>query len=284
MSAALPKLSVRWTVGDVSARGFEELRLSIHGAVRLFGPETAYTVCVNSLSLDEARERTGAVPDNISWRDVSREVPAFLQPHFDAGMSEGVGWKLAPLLLFPDRHELALDNDCILWRRPAALDAFLAREDACLMAEDVRRCLGQFDQCCPPGHLNSGIRGLPSHADLAAAMRTVLREQEHATGAPVLLRSELDEQGLQAAALARIGEVLLVSAEDVTICSPFWPHRSELGRCGAHFVGSNARHISWSYYDRPADAWMEEHWHAVRPEIYRRVGLPVPAASLPAVV
>ncbi len=274
------KLGVRWTVGNVSPRGFEELRLSIHSAMRLFGPDAAYAVCVNSLPLEDARRRTGSVPEDVSWHDISGAIPAFLASHFDAGMSEGVGWKLAPLRLFRDRHELSLDNDCILWSLPTALENWLAREDACLMTEDVQRCLGQFDDSCPPGNLNSGIRGLPPGFDFQAALEAVLREREAATGEPVLLRSELDEQGLQASALARSGKLLLVSVQEVTVCSPLWPHRREVGTCGAHFVGSNVRHLPWNYYDRPADAWMEEHWQAVRPEIYRRLELSVPAAVI----
>ena len=47
---------------------------------------------------------------------------------------------------------------------------------------------------------------------------------------------------------------------------------SDLGRCGAHFVGLNARHIAWNYYDRPADEWMTEHWLRNRAALYARTG------------
>jgi hypothetical protein len=283
MSApASAKLGIRWTIGDVSPRGWEELRLSIHGAVQLFGPQAAYVVCVNTVSLADAQARTGPVPDCIEWRDTTAAIPAFLRAHLDSGMSEGVGWKLAPLRLFPDRHELSLDNDCILWNVPETMQEWLSRDDACLLAEDVRRCLGRFDGYCPPGNYNSGIRGLPPGFDLESAMQAVLRAEESTSRAPVLLRSELDEQGLQAAALARHGQLLVVGREEVSICSPFWPHHPHLGRCGAHFVGSNARHIPWNYYDRPADSWAAEHWRDLRPQIYRRVGLDLPHEADPA--
>jgi hypothetical protein len=266
-------VGVRWTVGDVSPRGWEELRLSIHGALRLFGPTARYAVCVNSVALGEARERTGAVPECVEWKQVDGELPAFLSAHLDRDMSEGVGWKLAPLRLFPDRHELSLDNDCILWAAPRGLEDWLEPGDACLIAEDVRRCLGRFDADCPPGQYNSGVRGLPPGFDLGAALRAILDGEARNAGGPVPLRSELDEQGLQTAALARVGRLLTVNTEELSICSPFWPHQRELGSCGAHFVGSNARHIAWDYYDRPADAWAAEHWQTVRNEVYARVGL-----------
>jgi hypothetical protein len=91
---------------------------------------------------------------------------------------------------------------------------------------------------------------------------------------PVTLRSELDEQGLQAAALSLRNPPLLVSTDEVTICSPFWPHRPHLGPRGAHFLGLNARELPWRYYDRPAVEWIAENWQRHRHELYRRVGLP----------
>ena len=94
---------------------------------------------------------------------------------------------------------------------------------------------------------------------------------------PVLLESELDEQGLQIAALSLDKPPLVVTLEEVTICSPFHPHIPHLGRCGAHFVGINARHIPWSYYGQPATE-LRQHWQEHRAELYRRVGLEPDAA------
>ena len=112
----MPPVSVgiRWTIGDVNERGFEALRLSIWGAWRAFGPDAAYVVCVNTVSPEEARARTGPVPHAVVWRPAS-DLPGFLRGHLEAGMAEGVAWKVAPLRCFPDRWELSLDNDCIFW-------------------------------------------------------------------------------------------------------------------------------------------------------------------------
>jgi len=272
------RLGIRWTVGDVSERGFEALRLSVWGAWNLFGPHAAYAVCCNSLSLAEARAKASPLPEGVHWHDSAAAVPPWLRHHLAGGMAEGVAWKFAPLRLFPDRFELSLDNDCILWDIPAALRAWLEEgaPDRCLLAEDVKPAFGQFAAFCGAAPRNSGIRGLPPGFDLERALRDVLRRQETATGQPVLLTSELDEQGLQVAALSTHGTSLAVQTDEVTICSPFWPHRPELGRCGAHFVGLNARHIAWDYYDRPADDWMREHWLRHRGTLYQRTGAPAP--------
>jgi hypothetical protein len=263
------RLAIRWTIGDVSERGFEALQLSLWGAWKAFGPAASYVVCVNTVSCREARARTGVVPEAVTWRGASG-LPSFLRGHMEVGMAEGVAWKFAPLRTAENSWELALDNDCILWAMPAAVRQWLEAGDyrLCLLEEDVKRCLGQFEDFCGPEACNTGIRGLPPGFDLAAALQEVLAQR------PVMLRSELDEQGLQTAALSRTKPPLLVSLDDVTICSPFWPHTPRLGACGAHFVGLNARELPWHYYDRPATQWVEENWRRHLPMLRHAVELP----------
>lgn len=274
------RLAVRWTIGEVRERGFEMLRLSIACAARLFGPHAKYVVCVNSLSASEARRRTGSVPVAVEWREVTRaDVPQVLRANLNAELMEGMGWKLVPLRIYPERFELALDNDCIVWRLPEAMGRWLECGDAVLFAEDVARCYGSFDALCPAGRLNAGIRGLPPGRDPGAALDSVLRELRGKDGAPVRLIGEIEEQGLQAAAICRMGQVLCVRTDEVSICSPFWPRSAELGSCGAHFTGMNAWLVPFDYYDRPADEWLAEHWERHRPALYEKAGLEMPEAA-----
>jgi hypothetical protein len=271
------RLAVRWTIGDVRERGFEMLRLSIACSFKLFGPLARYLVCVNSLSLAEARERTGSLPVVVEWCEVTRaDVPEVLRAYSDESLIEGMGWKLVPLRTWPERYELALDNDCILWDLPEGMRQWLQSEDGSLFAEDVERCLGSFDAICPPGALNGGIRGLAPGEDLGESLEAVLQETSRAAGIRLQLISEIEEQGLQAAAVCRMHPLFLVTTTEVSICSPFWPRSPKLGTCGAHFVGMNTRHIPWNYYDRPADIWLEEHWRRHRPMLYEKAGLPLP--------
>jgi hypothetical protein len=275
------ELAIRWTIGNVSDRGWEALRLSIWGAHKLFGPGAAYVVVVNGVSPGVARERAGDLPEETIWR-CAREIPIFLRRHFDASMAEGVGWKLAPLRVFPDRYELALDNDCILWKMPEAIHRWLEQTDGrtCVFAEDVARGVGQFSDFCGPGNRNSGIRGLPPRLDFEWALRTILAEKESRDGKPVVMSSELDEQGLQTAAIERFGSPLIVAVDDVTICSPFPPHLPHLGRCGAHLVGTNARRFSWELDGRNGIEYTNEHWLRHRADLYERVGIAPPAPAL----
>ena len=271
------RLAVRWTIGNVRDRGYEMLRLSMSCAFRLFGPLACYLVCVNSISVAEAQERTGHLPFTPEWRQVTRaDVPPVLRAHVDGSLMEGMGWKLVPLRTWPDRYELALDNDCILWNLPEGMGRWLESPDGFLFAEDAERSLGSFDALCPPGAFNAGIRGLPPGQDLSESLDTVLAERS-ALVAPNQARvvAEIDEQGLQAAAMLRMQPLFLVRKDEVSLCSPFWPRSPELGSCGAHFLGMNAPHIPFDYYGRPADQWLDEHWQRHRPALYARAGVPV---------
>ncbi len=269
--SAAPRLGVRWTIGRVSPRGFEALRLSLWGAWRLFGAAARYAVVVNTVPLADAIARTGPVPDAVDWRP-AEGLPDRLAARLDAGMAEGVAWKFAPPRVFPDLPELALDNDVILWDTPAALARWLAEPGGFLLAEDVTAAFGRFARFCGPEPRNLGIRGLPPGFDLESALRRTL---DLADG---VLDSELDEQGLQVAALQRAGPCRTIGLDDVSVCSPFWPHRPERGRAGAHYVGINAHHIPWTYHGRPATEVRIAHWEAHRRDLYAAVGLDPPAA------
>ena len=152
------------------------------------------------------RARTGHVPAAVEWRSPGK-VPGFLEPFLVDAMADRVAWKFAPLRVFADRHELALDNDRILRAVPRAIGVWLGAdgEGPCVIAEDVRPGFGQSADLTGPAPRNSGIRGLPPGLDRREALRSVLSLQ------PAPLASELDEQGLQVAAVSRCCAPLVVS-------------------------------------------------------------------------
>lgn len=265
---------IRWTVGDVSDRGFEALRLSAWGARRCFGPEADYVICVNSIPLDVAVQRAGPMPLGIEWIGIRPDdLPDFIRARVDASFSGGVAWKFAPVRLFPDRYEISLDNDVVLWKMPACIERWLAGGRFGILAEDVRRSLGSFDAYCGTGAWNSGIRGLPPGLDYASALRDALESHD------VVLRSELDEQGLQVVAMMRCTDVDVVTVDEVSICSPIPPHHENLGACGAHFVGLNARSMSWGYGGAAPTDLIARHWDGYLPLLQKNVGISEPALS-----
>lgn len=254
-------LAIRWTVGDVSSRGFDALALSVRGAQALFGPETTYSISVNTVPVEQVQFHLGGLADGVSWHCADGKAPAWLtERYLDSAYAEGVAWKFAPVRLFPDRHELALDNDVILWEIPPSVEKWLGDSDATLIAEDVKPAFGIFAPLCPDGGRNSGIRGLPPGYDLESALRRQLEEK------PVRLTSELDEQGLQVAVLTS-GKHYVTTLDEVTICSPIPPHLPHFGHCGAHFVGLNAKTLPWEWNGKSGERYIHEHWDRCLPDL-----------------
>jgi len=263
----LAPLGVRWVVGDATELLLESLRLSIHGAVRAFGPRARYVVCVHTITVAAARRRMGDVPDVVDFRDVTYEIDPRVRGYLDDGMAQDVGWKLTPMRLFDDRHELSLEPECVLWSVPRAIDAWLADPEGCLLAEDVRPGYGRFAALCGPEPRSSRIRGVPPSFDLGREVETILAREGDC------LRSRLDEQGLEIAAVTRQRRTHLVPLAEVPICSPFPPHALEIGTCGARFVGLDARCQPWSLAGRAASELVRDHFARCRAALYRHVGL-----------
>jgi hypothetical protein len=265
-------VGIRWTIGSVTAEGFEALRLAVWGARKVFGPDAAYAICVNSLPVAEARRRTGALPAGVKWIAARGGLPDWLRPHVGENMAEGKAWKFDPLHAHPDRWEIAFDNDCILWRMPDSIRGWLEAgdEERCLIAADVAACHGAFSRYAGGEPRNAGIRGLPPRFPLADQLSAILAEN------PVVMTSELDEQGLQVAAVSRRTPPVVVGVDEVSICSPFPPHLPHVGTSGVHFVGLNDHELPWKWYDRPASEVLREHWERLKPEVYERVGIDPP--------
>lgn len=222
---------------------------------------------MNTIDVGEAKRRTGDVPDGVQWHAIEHQVPEVLRPFLDGGMTQGTGWKFIPPLLDKSTKELAIDNDVILWALPPAIRKWIDDPHGRLIAADITPAHGQFAAQCGPEPRNSGLRGTPAGFDYEGSIAAVLAEN------PVKLESELDEQGLQIAAVSNGASPYVVPVADVSICSPFPPHMPEPGRCGAHFVGLNTRNLPFEFYGRPAREVRLDHWRRHRADLCRRVGL-----------
>lgn len=259
----MKQLAIRWTIGDVSFRGYDALGLSILGLTQLV-PNARFMVAVNSVPLDQAKRRVGEVANMVDWTTSDEKTPGWLNDYLDDNFAEGVAWKFAPVRLFPDYYELSLDNDVVLWDLPSAIKRWMEDGESCLLAEDVSAAYGQFAELCGDRPLNSGIRGLPPGLAMDRELQRLLERY------PVRLTSELDEQGLQVAILTS-REHHVVSAQDVSICSPFPPHTRMLGKCGAHFVGLNTKKLPWTFQGKSGEEYLYANWDGWLPEIRSRI-------------
>jgi hypothetical protein len=262
-------LGIRWNIGDVSAAGYDSISLSIWGAWKIFGPEARYAVCVNTVPVSYAQSQVGPVPEVLDWVDATPLLPRWIHERYATeARAEGAGWRFAPPRQFPDRCELALDNDLILWDVPAAMALWLEQggPHTCLLAEDAGRCYGRLDSSCAPGAWNAGLRGFPPHFDLESELRPLLDQ----TPEPLTIT---DEPGLHVAALTQRAAPLVVSSDDLPICNPFPPHSQMLGHCGVHFVGLNCKTMGWDVNGRPATEHIRANWETFLPAVQKKVGV-----------
>jgi hypothetical protein len=232
----------------------------MRAAWRLFGNQTDYVVCVNTIAADEARRRLGpAIPDLYVVQVRASDFPSWLRGRIDRGHAQGAAWRLAPVRVAPACNELALDNDVILWRIPPAIEEWLAVGEGCVSAEGTHAAFGKFASSCGPEPRDAGIRGLPPGFAYDAALRRLLDEH------PGSVETGADEQGIQVAALQRLDGAHIVSAREVSVSSLDAPFPLVLGTHGVHLAGLNARS------NGPAQPAIHRDWARHRAAIERAV-------------
>ena len=120
---------IRWTIGPSSKLGFLSLRLSVFWAKKLFGRDFDYAICHNNLSKEEVL--------NLPSVDILIDQKEYVGIYGDLEPC-GPAWKLYPPRLRKDAKEICLDNDLILYSRPAEIDDFM-NHDIFLITESYKR-------------------------------------------------------------------------------------------------------------------------------------------------
>jgi len=60
----------------------------------------------------------------------------------------------------------------------------------------------------------------------------------------------------------------VVTLQEVSVSGYFRPHMLELGACGAHFVGVNAKHLPWTWNGRSGEEYIHEYWDCKKTDLY----------------
>jgi hypothetical protein len=183
MDEPVTDLTIRWTMGDWPGKPFHPqaytmLSCSVAWARHVF-PKAQLVVTTNSLTrqgqetVDEICARFGArafpsepwIPNQVAHAKTATST----NPN-----DRNTWWKLAPLRLTHDEHELVLDNDVVLWREPAAVTAWLADRNTMLGAGSTttdewtsgRQSYGSYSAWMRANHpdltFSSGLIGWPA--------------------------------------------------------------------------------------------------------------------------
>ncbi len=166
----MPQLVIRWTFGEWAERrtdpqGLSLLHTSIRFAQLLF-PTANFVICYNNLIWSRPQVEAIAAESGVAMFDSEPHLPQ----HLRSNIVKNSWWKYAPPRLNPDGFEFVLDNDVILWRRPLALDKWLAEGGLLALGERTKHILkklyyGDFvnevKRVDPYLNLNAGILGWP---------------------------------------------------------------------------------------------------------------------------
>lgn len=211
----------RWTIGNTTKDGYECLILSIESFLKFYDADVV--VCHNCPAINLAT--------------ISGRFPLVDQTlHLDCGPKPiGVAWKLYPPRLFPDRHEICIDNDIIFNARIKEIDQFFESSSTLLLAGDSRT-YGRFEKHVPAQFMiNSGIYGMPPSFDLERFVKFYAGDRWEKNALYQHDKSEtFDEQGLVALALLSHAYYIIIPNTVVTNCEY---HLNE--GAGYHFIGLN---------------------------------------------
>lgn len=214
---------LRWTIGPVHPCGFDVLEQSVKAMKSLY--DFDMVICYNQLD-DKQLERLRGF--DVELVDQSGFLSSlFCQPR--AGYS--VEWKLYPPRLRFQAHELFIDNDIVLHRKPPEISRWLGGNVG-LLYQGLHGLHGSYAGLVPPGfRINSGIFGLPPHFDFEKKLMGVAKQW---TG-------YFDEQGLVASTLLQ-HPFITIPLTVLPIVEPDWPmdlHYHNEDCCGFHFVHAN---------------------------------------------
>lgn len=240
---------VKWHLGgDCNSQSLPALEMSVRSVQKLYGSDMDYVVCYNG-------EKPKALNSGfLSEITQFYQTPAMLT-RFGCPAPTGPIWKIAPPSLRPGAHELTLDNDLILLKRNAQIEAYLTSQTISIMAEsnNFSNVYGRFHAFMSktPVPVNSGLVAIAPSLDMERLLASylALAASTNFAGEPLTPDDwdHHDVQGLLGMLLHENSDLRILRQSDVPIFHPKTEPSVDLNYDGVHFVGLNrAPHRSWA--------------------------------------
>lgn len=209
---------IRWTLGPSSDSGIKCLISSIQKMKSMYHDTFDYVVCHNGVS----KEKLDSLPF-VSFVDQEKHTSSLpIAP-------VGPAWKLYPPRLRPESHEIILDNDLIIYKKPPLFTEFLERNQIVATEAFKRSYSGPLEKDIPFGfNLNSGVLCLPPGFDFGDKIKKTIEQNN------INWNGHLDEQTLVAHVLNK-EKLKIIPLTEISVCLDVF----KLGTCGIHFVGLN---------------------------------------------
>lgn len=230
---------MRWTMGNVSEAGWECLSESARVTPRIY-PEFDYVICHNNLN-DKQLKRLQSFGISLYEQKIENIGVSHKFTEETTQKIENHAWKLCPLRLRQESHEIWIDNDIIIWERIEEIDKFLLSDKPIASQTWNREMYGSFDKDVPSGcNICAGFFGLPANYPFSDKIREMTSSKGPLSG--------YDEQGMVASMIAN-NEKGWIGIDPYRLNQlGWWDYYKEMPM-GGHFIRLNTgTNSAWETY------------------------------------
>jgi hypothetical protein len=152
-------------------------------------------------------------------------------------------WKLYPPRLFIESHEIMMDNDVVIYRKPKLFDEFFEKKDLIVATQGYGVYSSILKKSIPKNfHVNSGVLCFPPNFNFESILSNLIISHK------LKWDNNFDEQTLVSYAIWSSSiKVKILSMSEIHICVGKYLK----GNCGQHFVGLNNENKShWNRFMR----------------------------------
>ena len=231
---------LRWTMGgNVSEAGWDCLSESVRITPKVY-PEFDYVICCNNLNGGQ-RDRIKAFGIDLYEQKPENIGVPFAFDDYSATKVANHAWKLCPLRLRSEAHEIWIDNDIILWERIPEIDEFLSNDVPMVSQTWHRELYGQFDSIVPQGcSICAGFFGLPPQYPFREKIDDLISGRKPLAG--------YDEQGMIAAMICTNENGWIGIDPQHLNQLGWWEYYTTFPPCG-HFIRLNTgTNSGWETY------------------------------------
>ena len=216
----------RYSIGPVKKQGFICLNESIKLIQKIY-PSSDVFVCHNQLNSQQ-----------LNFLKKIKNIKLINQNELNFKLKPiGVSWKLYPNRIDNQAHEIFIDNDIIIKEKITEIDLFFNQKNHFLILEDEQRAYGQFDKHIKSDVLiNSGLFGLPPHANFESFVDYYVNEWQINSGYGHEFSKTFDEQGIMALYLMQQKDKIYISKNTLTKCETKFVEGK-----GFHFIKLNRK-------------------------------------------
>lgn len=224
---ATKKPIIRWVVGDCHKLGYQVLYESIIKFKNIYKNNFLYCLCYNVNKINKELKKSLDIVDKTINQKKFKETLTY-----DPCVLNGPHWKLYPPRAFPDRHEIIIDNDIIIYKKLKEIDEFLFNKNLFITTEAVERSYGsQFGDIVRKNfNINSGLVGLPPFFNYKKEIEDILKKGSG------IWKNHFDEQTIVASILQK-NNTKIIPFNTISSCCSITG--LSVGKKGTHFLGVN---------------------------------------------